>query len=93
MSSGSGKAFELSISFYEEFLSTKEPNRPQKVVTSGCEVIISGLEKCVKTGTPTFGIRVKLENIRKIFQPFDSQYSKIIAWCIEIRKPHSIVTF
>ena len=43
--SGTGKAFELANFFYEEILSPKEPNRPQKVVTSGCEVITSGLEK------------------------------------------------
>ena len=59
------------ILFYEETLSPKEPNRPQKVVTSGCEVITSGPETCVKKGTPTFGIKVQLENIRKIFQTFD----------------------
>ena len=62
--------------FYEEILSQKEPNRPQKVVTSGCEVITSGPEKCVKGGTPTFGIKVKLEIIRKIFQTFDWQHLK-----------------
>ena len=33
------------IFFYEEILSPKESNRPQKVVTSGCEVITSSLEK------------------------------------------------
>ena len=69
--SGTGKAFELSNFFYEEILSPKEPNWPQKVVTSGCEVITSGPEKCVKRGTPTFGIKVKLELTRKIFQTFD----------------------
>ena len=36
------------VFFCEEILSPKEPNRPQNVVTSGCEVITSGLEKCIK---------------------------------------------
>ena len=42
---GTDKAFELPIFFYKEFLSPKKTNRPQKVVTSGCEVITSGPEK------------------------------------------------
>ena len=32
-------------------------------------------KKCVKTGTPTFATKIKLENIRKIFQNFDEQHS------------------
>ena len=36
--------------FYEEILSPKEPNRPQKVVTSGCEVITSGPKKMREKG-------------------------------------------
>ena len=47
------------------------PDLPQKVATSGYEVITSGPEKCVKRGTHTFDIKVKLQNIRKIFQTFD----------------------
>ena len=43
VSSRTEKAFELS--FFLEFLSAKEPNRPQKVVTSGYEVITSDPEK------------------------------------------------
>ena len=50
MPSGTGKAFELPNFFYEEILSPKEPKRPQKVVTSGCEVITSGPEKNVWKG-------------------------------------------
>ena len=71
------KAFELPIFFLWRDYITKEPNRSQKVVTSGCEVITSGPEKkCVERGTPTFGINIKLENIRMIFQTFDQQHLK-----------------
>ena len=48
--SGKGKAIELPNFFYEEILSPKEPNRPQKVVTSGCEVITSGPKKMHEKG-------------------------------------------
>ena len=50
MPSGTGKTFEHPNFFYEEILSPKEPNRPQKVVTSGCEVITSGPEKMREKG-------------------------------------------
>ena len=36
--------------FYEDILPPKEPNRLQKVVTSGCEVITSGPEKMREKG-------------------------------------------
>ena len=51
MPPGARKAFELLPFFYKEFLSPNKPNRHQKVVTSGCEVITSGPEKCVKKRT------------------------------------------
>ena len=50
MPSGTGKAFELPSFFYHEFLSTKGPNRYQKVVTSGCEVITSSPKKNARKG-------------------------------------------
>ena len=72
VSSRTEKAFELS--FFLEFLSAKEPNRPQKVVTSGYEVITSDPDKYTTKRIPTFGTKVKLENIHKIFQTFDLQH-------------------
>ena len=50
MTLGTEKAFELSLFFLKSICHKKEPNRPQQVVTSGCEVITSGPKKMCEKG-------------------------------------------
>ena len=81
--------------FGKTCFSQKEPNKPQKVVTSGCKVFTSGPEICVKMGISTVGMQIKLENIHEIFQIFD--YLRLKGRCTTYRKSEtetkSIVTY
>ena len=67
-----------------------EPKRPQKVVTSGGEVITSGPENCVKREISIVGIKVKLGNVhenQRYSKPSISNTYKIVAQPIEIPRP------
>ena len=76
MQSGTGKAFELPIFFLWRNFITKWTQSTPKCRYFRLRGHHFRSRKMREKGTPTFGIKVKLENIRKIFQSFDLQHFK-----------------